>query len=68
MPFKHHADHRHQFSRAKYRVTNWQAYEAGLRQPGGIAGFPRRAESEYDAFGAGHSSTSISAAAPNAAA
>jgi 1-deoxy-D-xylulose-5-phosphate synthase len=35
---------------------------AQLRQPGGIAGFPRRAESEYDAFGAGHSSTSISAA------
>ena len=35
---------------------------AGLRQPGGIAGFPRRAESEYDAFGTGHSSTSISAA------
>ena len=35
---------------------------AGLRQAGGIAGFPRRAESEYDAFGTGHSSTSISAA------
>ncbi len=35
---------------------------SGLRQAGGIAGFPRRAESEYDAFGAGHSSTSISAA------
>ncbi|MFM9913988.1 MAG: 1-deoxy-D-xylulose-5-phosphate synthase [Methylophilaceae bacterium] len=35
---------------------------SGLRKPGGIAGFPRRAESEYDAFGAGHSSTSISAA------
>ncbi len=34
----------------------------GLRKPQGIAGFPRRAESEYDAFGAGHSSTSISAA------
>ncbi len=33
-----------------------------LRKPGGIAGFPRRAESEYDTFGAGHSSTSISAA------
>ncbi len=33
-----------------------------LRQAGGIAGFPRRAESEFDAFGAGHSSTSISAA------
>jgi 1-deoxy-D-xylulose-5-phosphate synthase len=28
----------------------------------GIAGFPKRAESEYDAFGVGHSSTSISAA------
>ncbi|MBS4096360.1 MAG: 1-deoxy-D-xylulose-5-phosphate synthase [Sulfuricella sp.] len=34
----------------------------GLRQFGGIAGFPKRSESEYDAFGAGHSSTSISAA------
>lgn len=33
-----------------------------LRQSGGIAGFPRRNESEYDAFGVGHSSTSISAA------
>lgn len=33
-----------------------------LRMLGGIAGFPRRDESEYDAFGAGHSSTSISAA------
>src|SRR3569623_436066 len=35
---------------------------AGLRPPGGIAGFPRRAESAFAAFGAGHSSTSISAA------
>lgn len=35
---------------------------SGLRKPGGIAGFPRRSESEYDAFGTGHSSTSISAA------
>ena len=34
----------------------------GLRQYGGIAGFPRRCESEYDTFGVGHSSTSISAA------
>jgi 1-deoxy-D-xylulose-5-phosphate synthase len=33
-----------------------------LRQLGGLAGFPRRAESEYDAFGTAHSSTSISAA------
>lgn len=32
-----------------------------LRQEGGISGFTRRAESEYDPFGAGHSSTSISA-------
>lgn len=33
-----------------------------IRQPHGLAGFTRRAESEYDPFGAGHSSTSISAA------
>lgn len=33
-----------------------------LRQLGGLSGFPRRDESEYDAFGVGHSSTSISAA------
>ena len=32
-----------------------------LRQPGGLSGFTRRDESEYDAFGAAHSSTSISA-------
>ena len=32
------------------------------RKMGGISGFPRMAESEYDSFGAGHSSTSISAA------
>jgi 1-deoxy-D-xylulose-5-phosphate synthase len=32
------------------------------RQLGGISGFPKRSESIYDAFGAGHSSTSISAA------
>lgn len=35
---------------------------ASLRQKGGIAGFPKREESEYDAFGTGHSSTSIAAA------
>ncbi|MCV0437924.1 MAG: 1-deoxy-D-xylulose-5-phosphate synthase [Hydrogenophaga sp.] len=33
-----------------------------LRQFGGISGFPRRSESEYDTFGTAHSSTSISAA------
>jgi len=32
-----------------------------LRAPGGLSGFCKRAESEYDPFGAGHSSTSISA-------
>ncbi len=33
-----------------------------IRQPGGLSGFTCRSESEYDPFGAGHSSTSISAA------
>lgn len=33
-----------------------------LRQHGGISGFPKPSESEYDAFGTGHSSTSVSAA------
>jgi 1-deoxy-D-xylulose-5-phosphate synthase len=33
-----------------------------LRQLGGLSGFPQRSESEYDAFGTAHSSTSISAA------
>ena len=33
-----------------------------LRQKGGLSGFTKRSESEHDAFGAGHSSTSISAA------
>ncbi len=33
-----------------------------LRQGGGLSGFTRRSESEYDCFGAGHSSTSLSAA------
>jgi 1-deoxy-D-xylulose-5-phosphate synthase len=35
---------------------------SGLRQAGGISGFCKRKESAYDSFGAGHSSTSISAA------
>ena len=33
-----------------------------IRQQGGLAGFPKRCESDYDTFGVGHSSTSISAA------
>ena len=33
-----------------------------IRREGGLSGFPKRSESEYDAFNAGHASTSISAA------
>jgi 1-deoxy-D-xylulose-5-phosphate synthase len=43
-------------------LTGRRAAMAGLRQQGGISGFPKRSESEYDAFGTAHSSTSISAA------
>ncbi len=39
-----------------------------IRQKGGISGFLKRSESEYDAFGAGHASTSLSAALGIAAA
>src|SRR5512139_3840874 len=39
-----------------------------LRQEGGLSGFPRRAESEYDPFGTAHASTAISAALGFAAA
>ncbi len=39
-----------------------------LRQLGGISGFPKRSESEHDAFGTGHASTAISAALGHAAA
>lgn len=43
-------------------LTGRRDQMSGLRQHGGISGFPRRCESEYDAFGTAHSSTSISAA------
>ena len=43
-------------------LTGRREAMANLRKAKGIAGFPRRNESEYDAFGTGHSSTSISAA------
>src|SRR5438067_1553751 len=43
-------------------LTGRRERMATLRQLGGLAGFPSRAESEYDAFGTAHSSTSISAA------
>ena len=43
-------------------LTGRRELMSGLRQYGGISGFPKRSESEYDAFGTAHSSTSISAA------
>ncbi|MDO8925340.1 MAG: 1-deoxy-D-xylulose-5-phosphate synthase [Sideroxyarcus sp.] len=43
-------------------LTGRREAMGGLRMAGGISGFPKRNESEYDAFGTGHSSTSISAA------
>ncbi len=43
-------------------LTGRRSAMSTLRQGGGIAGFPKREESIYDAFGVGHSSTSISAA------
>ncbi|SFW32959.1 1-deoxy-D-xylulose-5-phosphate synthase [Nitrosovibrio sp. Nv17] len=43
-------------------LTGRRAGMNRLRMQGGVAGFPRRDESEYDAFGTAHSSTSISAA------
>jgi len=43
-------------------VTGRRERMASLRQLGGLSGFPRRDESEYDTFGTAHSSTSISAA------
>src|SRR5438552_423230 len=42
-------------------LTNRRERIRTLRQGGGLSGFTKRAESEYDAFGAAHSSTSISA-------
>lgn len=43
-------------------LTSRREAMGGIRQSGGIAGFPKRSESPYDTFGVGHSSTSISAA------
>ncbi|MGB1959582.1 MAG: 1-deoxy-D-xylulose-5-phosphate synthase [Candidatus Puniceispirillaceae bacterium] len=43
-------------------LTGRRAQMASLRQEGGISGFTKRSESEFDPFGAGHSSTSVSAA------
>lgn len=49
-------------------LTGRRMRMGSLRQLGGLSGFPKRSESEYDAFGTAHSSTSISAALGMAAA
>ncbi len=49
-------------------LTGRRARIRTLRQGGGLSGFTKRSESRYDAFGAGHSSTSISASLGMAAA
>jgi len=36
MPFKHNAAYRHKIPKQKFRVMNWSAYEAGLRQRGSL--------------------------------
>ncbi len=43
-------------------LTGRRNQMSGIRMQGGLAGFPNRQESQYDTFGVGHSSTSISAA------
>lgn len=43
-------------------LTGRAEHFSTIRQEGGISGFPKISESEYDSFGAGHASTSISAA------
>ncbi|MCF6282828.1 MAG: 1-deoxy-D-xylulose-5-phosphate synthase [Candidatus Polarisedimenticolaceae bacterium] len=43
-------------------LTGRREQMAGLRKKDGLSGFPNRSESQYDAFGTGHSSTSIGAA------
>jgi 1-deoxy-D-xylulose-5-phosphate synthase len=51
----------HQCYPHKLLTGRYEGFD-GLRTLGGIAGYPRRAESEHDPFGASHGSTSISAA------
>jgi hypothetical protein len=36
MPHKYNADRCHRIPKRRYKVTNWQAYEAGLRQRGSL--------------------------------
>ncbi len=51
----------HQSYAFKILTGRWDRFDT-LRRRNGLSGFPRRSESPYDAFGVGHSSTSISAA------
>ena len=51
----------HQSYAHKLLTGRFKTFDS-LRQAGGISGFTNRSESEYDCFGAGHSSTSLSAA------
>ena len=51
----------HQSYVHKLLTGRYEAFHT-LRRAGGISGFTKRSESEYDCFGAGHSSTSLSAA------
>ncbi len=51
----------HQSYTHKLLTGRYESFKT-LRQAGGISGFTNRSESEYDCFGAGHSSTSLSAA------
>jgi 1-deoxy-D-xylulose-5-phosphate synthase len=51
----------HQAYAHKLLTGRYEAFST-IRQHGGLSGFPKRTESEYDAFGVGHASTSISAA------
>jgi len=57
----------HQSYVHKMLTGRWEAMD-GLRQLGGISGFPKRSESEHDMYDSGHSGTSISAALGYAAA
>src|SRR5439155_22306522 len=57
-----HQSYPHKLLTGRYEIFHT------LRQAGGIAGYPRRCESEHDAFGTSHGSTSISAALGFAAA
>ena len=51
-----HQSYTHKLITGRREVFN------SIRRGGGISGFPKRSESEHDAFGTGHSSTSLSAA------